>query len=61
MGLNRKLRTLKQTEDNLFRLLRKEELPKIKEDLRKQWEEEQLKKKKISTRISKVVKRIFGK
>ena len=53
------MQSLKQAEDNLADLLRQELLPKIKMDLQKQWEEEQQKKKK-STRLDRLVKRVFG-
>jgi len=59
MGWKRKMQSLKQAEDNLADLLRQELLPKIKMDLQKQWEEEQQKKKK-STRLDRLVKRVFG-
>lgn len=60
MGLNKKLRSLEQTRINLSHLLREFELPKIKEDLRKQWEKAQLEKKNKVGGVSKFIGRIFG-
>ena len=60
LGWKRKMRSLKQAEANLTNLLRQEMLPKIKEDLQKQYEEEQQRKKK-STRLGRLIKRVFGK